>query len=230
MFVQEQPQARLDVATITNETSVLGTRQVTARESHRAMKKQDVTILSVDIRGFTGLAERIDPEQCVDLLNEYFAVAVEVVFEFGGEVDKFQGDGFMAIFADMGQGDRHERRGVKCALHLRNMACRLNLPQLIGERIPLGMGINTGVAAIGKVGSKIRSDYTVIGDVVNVAHYLQRISGPDQIIISGNTQRCMGDDLECAPLGYVRVKRRVGRVEAFLIDSNPGHGRCRVRF
>jgi class 3 adenylate cyclase len=92
------------------------------------------------------------------------------------------------------------------------------------------MGINTGVAAIGKVGSKTRSDYTVIGDVVNVAHYLQRISGPDQIIISGNTQRCMGHDLECAPLGYVRVKRRVSRVEAFLIDSNPGHGRCRARF
>jgi adenylate cyclase len=215
---------------MTSQESVLGTRQMTAGESHRGMRKQDVTILSVDMRGFTSLAERIDPEQCVDLLNEYFAVAVDVVFEFGGEVDKFQGDGFMAIFKDMGEGERHERRGVKCALHLRDVACSLNLPHLVGERIPLGMGINTGVAAIGKVGSKTRSDYTVIGDVVNVAHYLQRISGPDQIIISGNTQRCMGDDLECAPLGYVRVKRRVSRVEAFLIDSMPGQGRCRARF
>jgi class 3 adenylate cyclase len=103
-------------------------------------------------------------------------------------------------------------------VHLRDVALRLNLPELAGQRIPLGMGINTGVAAQGNVGSKKRSDYTVIGDVVNVAHYLQFISGPDQIVLSGNTQQRMGDDLGCAALGYIRVKRRVSRVEAFVID------------
>jgi class 3 adenylate cyclase len=184
----------------------------------RTMKKQDLTVLSVDIRDFTSLAERLDPEDCLNILNEYFAIAVEVVSEFGGEVDKFQGDGFMAVFTGSTDGESHERRAVKCALHLRDVALRMNLPELAGERIPLGMGINTGVAALGNVGSKKRSDYTVIGDVVNVAHYLQYISGPDQIVVSVNTQQRMGHDLGCAALGYIRVKRRVNRVEAFVID------------
>jgi adenylate cyclase len=182
------------------------------------MHKQNLTVMSVDMRGFTSLAEQIDPEECVNILNEFFGVAVEVVFEFGGDVDKFQGDGFMAIFKGTSEEKNHERQAVRCALQLRQMAWRLNLPHIQGERIPLGMGINTGVGALGHVGSKARSDYTVIGDVVNVAHYLQQISGPDQIIVSGNTQRRMGRDLECSPMGYIQVKRRIQQVEAFLID------------
>jgi len=184
----------------------------------RRRHKRNLTVLSVDIRGFTSLAEQIDPEECINILNEYFGVAVEVVLGFGGDVDKFQGDGFMAIFTGTREGEGHERQAVRCARRLRELAWSLNLPHIRGERLPLGMGINTGVGALGNVGSKARSDYTVIGDVVNVAHYLQHISGPDQIIVSGNTQRKMGQDLECAPLGYVQVKRRIQRVEAFLID------------
>jgi adenylate cyclase len=184
---------------------------------YRRVIKQNLTVLSVDIRGFTSLAETIDPEECLSLLNEYFEFAVELVFKNGGEVDKFQGDGFMAIFRQTSE-DTHERQAVQCALRLRDMARSLNLPEVSGVRIPLGMGVNTGLAAIGNVGSKARSDYTVIGDVVNVAHYLQRISGPDQIILSGITRRRVGADVECTSLGYVRVKRRISRVEAFLID------------
>ena len=184
----------------------------------RPTEKQNLTVLSVDIRGFTSLAERMDPEECVHVLNGYFDVAVDVVLEFDGQVDKFQGDGFMAIFSGISRGESHEDRAVRCALELRDMAWTLNLPRVDGERIPLGIGINTGVAALGHVGSRTRSDYTVIGDVVNVAHYLQRISGPDQIIISSNTRRRVGADLDCAPLGNIRVKRRVRQVEAFVVE------------
>src|SRR5262249_38326039 len=143
---------------------------------------------------------------------------VEIILNFGGEIDKFQGDGFMAIFRETGEGENHERRAVQSALRLRDMARYLNLPEKDGVRIPLGMGIITGLAVWGHIGSRKRSDYTVIGDVVNVAHYLQRISGPDQITLGGNTHRRMGTDIQCNPLGYIRVKRRLNRVEAFLIE------------
>jgi class 3 adenylate cyclase len=186
-------------------------------QNRRATKKQYLTVLSADIRGFTSLAEQTDPEDCVNILNEYFDIAVESVFEFRGDINKFQGDGFMAIFTGTLDGESHERRAVRCALRLREVARELNLPKLPGKRIPLGIGINTGIAAVGNLGSKRRSDYTAIGDVVNVAHYLQQISEPDQIIISEHTQRGMGDDLACETLGYLRVKRRINRIEAFLI-------------
>jgi adenylate cyclase len=191
---------------------------ISGLENWRRVKKENVTVLSVDVRGFTSLAEAIDPEDCVNILNEYFHFAVELVLQFGGEVDNFQGDGFMAIFRDAHEGESHESRAVRCALRLREMAKNLNLPEIAGDRIPLGMGLNTGVAALARVGSRTRNDYTVIGDVVNVAQYLQRISGPDQIILSGNTRLRMGKDVQCTSLGYIRIKRRINRVEAFLIE------------
>jgi adenylate cyclase len=206
-------------------TSILGTLTpylpaavISGSDSFRGIKKQNLTILSVDIRGFTTLAETLDPEDCLNLLNEYFAFAVEIIIDFAGEIDKFQGDGFMAVFKEAGNGEDHARRAVQAAVRLREMGRRLNLPEKDGVRIPLGMGVNTGIAAFGNIGSTKRSDYTVIGDVVNVAHYLQRISGPDQIILGGNTQRRIGTDMDCTPLGYIRVKRRLSRIEAFLIE------------
>jgi adenylate cyclase len=206
-------------------TSILGTFTphlpagvISGTDNFRRMQKQNLTILSVDIRGFTTLAEALDPEDCLNLLNEYFAFAVEIILDFGGEIDKFQGDGFMAVFTETAEDENHERRAVEAALRLREMGRDLNLPEKDGARIPLGMGVNTGIGVFGNVGSRKRSDYTVIGDVVNVAHYLQRISGPDQIIVSANTQRRIGAHIQCTPLGYIRVKQRLNRMEAFLIE------------
>src|SRR5439155_17806636 len=91
-----------------------------------ATKKQNLTVLSADIRGFTSLAEQTDLEDCVNILNEYFDIAVESVFEFRGEINKFQGDGFMAIFTGTFEGEDHGRRAVRCALKLRDVARELN--------------------------------------------------------------------------------------------------------
>ena len=197
----------------------LSPKLVSDYQTRCATRKENLTVLSADIRGFTSLAEQTDPEDCVSILNEYFDIAVESVFEFRGGINKFQGDGFMAFFTETWQGESHERRAVRCALKLRDVARDLNLPKLPGKRIPIGIGINTGIAAVGNLGSKRRCDYTAIGDVVNVAHYLQQISEPDQIIVSEYTQRGMGNDLECQTLGYLRVKRRINRIEAFLIGQ-----------
>jgi class 3 adenylate cyclase len=184
---------------------------------HLRPNKQNLTLLFADIRGFTSVAELADPEECVKILNAYFSVAIECVLEFGGTVDKFQGDGIMATFSSIPGGENHERRAVKCALRLRSAMLHLRVPQLPLGRLRLGIGISTGIAAVGSVGSSRRMDYTAIGDVVNVAHRLQSISEPDQIIISRETCQRMGADLKFEALGSLKLKGRTEPVAAYAV-------------
>ncbi|HET9219437.1 MAG TPA: adenylate/guanylate cyclase domain-containing protein [Terriglobia bacterium] len=184
---------------------------------HPISNKQRLTLLFADIRGFTGLAEEMDPEDCVRLLNVYFAVAAEAVQGFGGNVDNFQGDGLMATFAASPGDETHERRAVKCAVSLRETIRHLVIPGLPKGRLQVGIGISTGIAAVGYVGSRNRRDFTAIGDVVNVANRLQSISGPDQIVISQETCCHIGDDLPLEPLGLLQLRGRVQPVAAFAV-------------
>ena len=184
---------------------------------HLRPNKQNLTLLVADIRGFTSVAELVDPEECFKILNAFFAVAIESVLEFGGTVDKFQGDAIMATFSTIPGSDTHERRAVKCALQLRSAIQNLSIPQLPLGRIRLGIGISTGIAAVGCVGSSRRRDYTAIGDVVNVAHRLQSISEPDQIIISRETCERMGADLKFKALGNLKLKGRTEPVTAYAV-------------
>ena len=183
---------------------------------HQRPNKQNLTLLVADIRGFTSLAELADPEE-FKILNAFFAVAIESVLEFGGTVDKFQGDAIMATFSTIPGSDTHERRAVKCALQLRSAIQNLSIPQLPLGRIRLGIGISTGIAAVGCVGSSRRRDYTAIGDLVNVAHRLQSISEPDQIIISRETCERMGADLKFKALGNLKLRGRTEPVTAYAV-------------
>lgn len=179
---------------------------------------QMLTLLFADIRGFTSVAEFVDPKECIGILNAYFAVAVEAVLEFGGTVDKFQGDSIMATFSATPTGDSHERRAVKCALRIRSAVRELVIPQLPWRRLRLGIGISTGIAAVGSIGAGSRRDYTAIGDVVNVAHRLQSLSEPDQIVISQETCQGIGADLKVQALGTLKLKGRTEPVAAYAVQ------------
>jgi len=181
-------------------------------------KKQIVSVLFADIKGFSLLAELMDPEECVEILNAYLAIGVDAVLEFGGMVDKFQGDCLMAVFADDGCND-HERRAVNCAFAIREAVRHLEIPQLLSGRVQIGIGINTGVAMVGCVGSDKRMDYTAIGDVVNVAHRFQTLSLPDQIIISESTWRGVGEEVEAECLGDLQLKDPNALVHAYSVKS-----------
>jgi adenylate cyclase len=125
----------------------------------------------------------------------------------------------MATFAASPGDEAHERRAVKCAMSLREAIRHLAIPGLPQGRLQIGIGISTGLAAVGYVGSCNRRDFTTIGDAVNIAHRLQSISEPDQIVISHETRRQVGEDLPMENLGLLKLRGRIQPVEAFAVQQ-----------
>jgi len=150
-----------------------------------------VTVLFADIRGFTNMAHHAPAERVVDMLNEYFELIVNVVFEYGGTVDKFIGDEVMVLFGALTDVDYPAERAVRCAFHMHEALKSLNRDRRSRgeEGIKIGIGINTGEVVVGAIGSNQAMQYTCIGDAVNVASRLTSIAGPGQTVISEQTYR-----------------------------------------
>lgn len=149
-------------------------------------KLTEVTVLFADIRGFTALSERVGPEETVRMLNDYFELMVDTVFRYGGVLDKFIGDALMALWgAPVGAPDDVDR-ALACALAMQEQLNVLNAER--NQRwlppIATGIGINTGVAVVGTMGSSKRLEFTAIGDPVNLASRLCGLAGPGEIVVS----------------------------------------------
>ncbi len=151
--------------------------------------RRDVTVLFADIRDFTAFAEQHPPEQVVDVLNAYFDVMVHVLFEYQGTLDKFLGDGVLALFGTPLVQPDHPQRAVQAALDMQRATTSLNATrQRRGQpTLHIGIGINSGEAIVGNIGSEKRMEYTVIGDMVNVAHRLQALARGGEILIGAST-------------------------------------------
>ena len=175
----------------------------------------EVTVLFADLRGFTSIAESIDALDAVDILNACLNRAVEVVFEFGGTIDKFLGDGVMAVFGAPIRHQDHAARAARCAFLMRDQITALRFEKFPEFRMHMGFGINTGPVVAGTVGAERRMDYTVIGDVVNVAQRLESLAAPDQILIGASTYESVRNAVKVRKLGPLRVKGRTGPVIAF---------------
>jgi len=130
-------------------------------------EKREVTVLFGDLRGFTPLAERLDPEDAVDILNVYLTIVIDTVFEFSGTLDKFRGDGFMAFFGAPMRRDDDPVNAVHCAVAMQERLKDVTFAKFPDLRLHMGIGINTGVVLAGNIGSERRTDYTVIGNEVN---------------------------------------------------------------
>ena len=164
---------------------------------------QKITVLFADIRGFTALSENENPEKVVELLNRYFSAMTEVIFEHRGTLDKFLGDGLMALFGAPTASDQDADNAVKSAIALQKRATQLN-SELRSEGFPevsVGVGLHTGEATVGYIGSEQRSEYTAIGDTVNTASRLESNADGGQILISEATAR------ECKESFKIRKKR-----------------------
>jgi len=185
--------------------------------------RAELTVLFSDIRGFTSLSSLLPPEEVVELLNTYLTVMTEIVFQQGGTIDKFAGDGIMAFFGAPQSHSDDPRRAVRTAVAMRDGIAALQAQWQHRAQVPLriGIGIDTGYAVVGNIGSPGRMDYTIIGDVVNLASRLQDLTKEydTPILISENTYSKVKDAGEFRNLGITAIRGRPQPVDLYeLID------------
>ncbi len=176
----------------------------------------EATVAFIDICGFTTISEKEPPDHVVKLLNNYFDVMVKEIIAQDGFVDKFMGDAIMAVF----RGEYHLDRAIDACLAVRSKIN--NLPSLSGNgsfRPNVSIGINSGEVVSGNIGSVSlrRLDYTVIGDVVNVAQRLQSAATPGQIIINESSYEKIKDSFTCRQLGTIQLKNKSGPVMVYEV-------------
>jgi len=184
----------------------------------QAGEEREVTVLFVDIRNFTGLVERLQPQQSLAMLNAFLTVVTDTIELHGGVVDKYLGDGAMALFGAPVTRPDDPRRALACAMAIRDEVKELEGP-LAAKGLPLpelGIGINTARMIAGSIGSPKRLNYTVLGDGVNVASRLEGLTRRyDAEIIVGESTRNLVRDVVCRELDKVRVLGRQGTVRIF---------------
>lgn len=189
---------------------------------HRS-ERLEVTVLFSDIRGFTALSERLDPEDVAEMVSEHLETMAEVVFRYGGIVDKYIGDSVMAVFGSPFPSDDHPRRAVAAGLAM--VEAQRGLQARWGERVnsplAIGIGINTGVAIVGDVGVS-RREFTHLGDTVNLASRLKDVAAPWQVLVNQSTFERVQDVVAGDPVEPFSVKGKQEPVHAVSITRYTG--------
>lgn len=180
-------------------------------------EKKLISILFVDIRGFTTMSENLEPAEVVSILNEYLNLCAEAIFKFGGVLDKYIGDAAMALFGSLIDDEEHALKAVKTALYMQEGAEGLSrrLEAKYGRTLSFGVGINSGYAIVGNIGASHRLDYTAIGDAVNTAARLESNAGPGQILISRSTYDLLESKVRTRARGHLKVKGKEVEIEVF---------------
>jgi class 3 adenylate cyclase len=178
-------------------------------------EERDVSVLFCDIRGFTALTERMEPKEVIEMLNQHFTPLTRIVYEHHGAVDKFVGDLIMAIFgAPKGFGNDIEN-AARCALHMIEERKRLNLEGKY--RISIGIGVASGKVVAGRMGSKDRLNYTVLGPRVNLASRLCGQAGPMEVVVDEDTWHAIAEVAEGSPTPELRLKGFATPIQAYKL-------------
>jgi adenylate cyclase len=191
-----------------------------------------VTVLFSDLRGFTSISEKLEPEQVAEMLREYLSEMTEIVFKHGGTVDKYIGDCIMALYNVPFEDPEHAVKAVRTGLEFqeRTIAVSQRWEAKLGVALRNGVGINTGEAVVGTLGSRQRLEYTAIGDTINLGSRLESITKEykTNIIISESTYEHVKDHFVTKELGDVTVKgkTRPVKIYAVLPDSIRKHPRA----
>lgn len=180
-------------------------------------RRMEVTVLFADIRGFTTFAEQASPEDVVRCLDKYLQVMADAVLTHGGMLDKYVGDSVMAVFGAPLPRPDHAQAAVAAALDIRRRVAALGQDAgQAGEALEVGIGIHSGEAVVGSIGSPLRREFTAIGDAVNVASRLEEAAGPGEILVSHAAAVAAGIALETDAVEY-RLRGRTDPVPAYSV-------------
>ena len=181
---------------------------------------REVTILFADIVSFTKMSEQLDPGEVAEFVGRYMTTMTEIIFSFEGTIDKYIGDEIMALFGAPVANNKAAELAVRAALEMRKRAATdfkmLNDPT---RDLQLRIGINTGRAVVGNLGSRHRAEYTAIGDAVNVAARLEQFARPGEICIDPLTRERLDKSFDVKELGTIDVKNRAEPVIVYNVNS-----------
>lgn len=181
---------------------------------------QTITILFADIRGFTRISEHAQPEKIVQLLNRYFSAMTDIIFAHGGTLDKYLGDGMMALFGAPTVTPKDAANAMAAAVAMQRRMLSIN-DELRAEGFPeigVGIGLHTGEVIVGYIGSERRSEYTAIGDTVNTASRLESNAKGGEILVSEVTAKAAQSRYNLVPRDAISVKNREQPVPLFEIE------------
>ena len=184
-------------------------------------EEREVTILFSDIRGFTNMSEKMNPEDVVNTLNEYFSEMIDIVFKNNGTLDKIIGDELMIVYGAPISNKDDTERAVKTAVEMQNKILELNKSRKKKKKksIEVGMGINRGVVVSGNIGSRDMMDYTVIGDTVNLGARLCSAAGPGEILVSSSVWEETQKKYKYKKLDPILVKGKKDKIKIYSVEK-----------
>lgn len=189
-------------------------------------EREVISVLFLDFADFTPLAEQLPPDDVVRLLNDYYDFLTNAVIEEGGYLDKILGDGFMALFNAPAPNVDHAMRAVRAAVKMRRLVVETNRTR--AQKLSVRIGIHSGEAVVGNIGTSMLMNYTAIGDTVNTAKRVEESCEPDQILITTSTRQLIDPtrlDQECVSLahrGQRQLKGRSSSIEVYSVEECAG--------
>ena len=192
-------------------------------------RRKNLTIFFSDIKGFTSLTEKLEPEQLTNLIADYLTEMTDIAMKYGGTVDKYIGDAIMIFFGDPNtKGIKID--AVSCVKMALEMLTRLSVikkkweSQGISDNLSIRIGIHSDICTVGNFGSKDRLDYTVLGNGVNLASRLEGLAKPNTILISDSTYNIIKEEIDCTAFEEVKVKGKLQPVKTYKVnDVLSGH-------
>ena len=187
--------------------------------------RKDLTVFFSDIKSFTTITEKLEPEVLTKLITNYLTAMTDIAIEYGGTVDKYIGDAIMIFFGDPNSNGKKDDAiaCVSMALKMKKALTSLRKSwKLTGlsESLNVRMGIHTDVCTVGNFGSLDRLDYTVLGNGVNLASRLESLANSNEILISENTYNLVKKDIECNYFDEIKVKGKSHSIKTFQVVGN----------
>ncbi|HLG20755.1 MAG TPA: adenylate/guanylate cyclase domain-containing protein, partial [Bdellovibrionota bacterium] len=186
-------------------------------------ERRIVTILFLDIQGFTAMSEKLDPEDVQLIIDNCFKILTNEIEKYSGFIDKYEGDRLMALFGSRQASEIDCEQALRAALGMKDKFQEIN--RILAEReirIGVRVGVNTGLVVTGRIGKGREQDFTVMGDAVNLASRLETNAPPNEIMISEEAKRSAGDVFLYEDLGNIEVKGKSEPISVFCVKGlNP---------